>query len=500
MSKKQYFLSLLFASCIGAFIALISFNILQNSSNTTANHLKFTQFSKYLEEGNFTVPKGLNFVYAAEKVSPAVVHIKSITKSRRTSYRRGEDEELFRKYHHNENYDNYYEDDYDFYSPQMTGSGVIISKDGYIVTNNHVIENAKSVEVTLFDKRSFKARVIGTDPATDLALIKINAKKLVNIEYGSSEKVAIGEWVLAIGNPFDLTSTVTAGIVSAKGRGLGLIKDYQNGSNYAIEAFIQTDAAVNPGNSGGALVNLKGELVGINTAIATNSGSYEGYSFAVPTTIVKKIMQDLKTYGTAQRALLGVVIEDVDSRLAQSIGLKTVRGVRVRQVADKGSAKQAGLRRGDIILKIDKKNVKDVAQLQGVVATYRPGDKIRITYFRKGKTMVTQATLRNKQGKVNILRKTSLQKKDILGAEFRNISQQQKQTLGIKQGVEITKLYQGKFKEKGIQEKFIITFIDEEKIYSESQLKEIMSKKRGAILIEGVYPNGTKGYYAVVMR
>lgn len=260
------------------------------------------------------------------------------------------------------------------------GSGVILSDDGYIVTNNHVIEGSTSFSVTLHDKREFPAHFIGSDPDTDLALLKIEASNLLPIRFGDSDQLQVGEWVLAVGNPFNLSSTITAGIVSAKARNIQILKDRK----YSIESFIQTDAAVNPGNSGGALVNAKGELIGINTAIISESGSYEGFSFAIPSSIVAKIVMDIKQFGTVQRAILGVIVGDINSVLAEELSLEKVEGVLVQTVTPGTTASEAGLESGDVITAINGFPTRSTPELQEQVARYRPGDLISIDYIRKG--------------------------------------------------------------------------------------------------------------------
>lgn len=371
-----------------------------------------------------------------------------------------------------------------------SGSGVIISEDGYIATNNHVVKGAKEIEITLNDKRTYKASVIGTDPTTDLALIKIDEKELPSIYYGNSDEVNIGEWVLAVGNPFNLNSTVTAGIVSAKGRNINILKE-----DYAIESFIQTDAAVNPGNSGGALVNQNGQLIGINTAIASNTGSYTGYSFAVPVNMVKKIMGDLLKHGTVQRALLGVQIRDISQELARANNLDNFNGVFVSKVMEGSAADDANLKSGDVIQKVGSKSVTSTAELQEQIGQFHPGDKVMIQFIRNGEVKSASLILKNKQGTTSSIQKEVL----FLGAQLESIDSKEKDQLGIKNGVQISKLQLGKFMREGIKKDFIITRINNKPVSTPNEVIETLNAKKGGYLIEGIYPNGTKAYYGIGM-
>lgn len=371
------------------------------------------------------------------------------------------------------------------------GSGVVISSDGYIVTNNHVIENADEIEVVLNDNRSYQAKVVGVDENTDLAVLSIDEENLVAINYGDSEKINIGEWVLAIGNPYEFRSTVTAGIVSAKGRNINIL----NGS-YRIESFIQTDAAVNPGNSGGALVNLNGELVGINTAIASPSGAFAGYSFAVPVSLVKKVTSDLIEYGTVQRALLGIQIGNVDAQLAEEYDLDVLRGVYVSGVVNGGAADKAGIEDGDVIIALDEKPVNNVAQLQERVAIKRPGDEVNVTFMRDGKKRVVKAKLRNEEGTIDIVELAADFR--IEGATFVDVSDDLADRLGIDGGVQIKELGEGKWRDVRMKEGFIITGIDNEEIRNIRDLENYFKRpRRDGILIEGVYPDGSKAHYGL---
>lgn len=376
------------------------------------------------------------------------------------------------------------------------GSGVIVTSDGYIVTNNHVVnssgEVAEKVEVTLNNNRSYTAKVVGTDPSSDLALLKIDEKGLPFIPYGNSDDLKVGEWVLAVGNPFNLTSTVTAGIVSAKARNIGIL-DGQN----KIESYIQTDAAVNPGNSGGALVNTRGELVGINSAIASPTGAYSGYSFAIPVNIVRKVMDDLAEYGTVQRGFIGVSIRDVDTKLAQEKGLKDIKGVYVEGLTEGGAAKEAGIRQGDVIVKVGDADVNTMPELQEQVGRFRPGDKVSVSVLRDGAEKNFLVTLRNNEGSTAITKPNLAV--NMLGGTFQEVSKEEKNNLGISNGVKISKLNAGKLRNAGIREGFIITTIDHKPVRTTTDVETALKDKQGGILIEGVYPNGMKGYYGFGM-
>lgn len=380
-----------------------------------------------------------------------------------------------------------------------SGSGVVISTDGYIITNNHVIDGADQLEVTMNDNRKYPAKVIGTDPSTDIALIKIEAKDLATIPFGDSEKLKVGEWVLAVGNPFNLTSTVTAGIVSAKGRGISM----GGGSANKIESFIQTDAAVNPGNSGGALVNTKGELVGINTAIYSETGNFAGYSFAVPISIAGKVANDLKQYGAVQRAMLGVQILDPQYVPAEAKNkLKMLEGAYVAEFAERSSAKEAGVEIGDVIVAVNGAKVKSVNALQEQVNKYRPGDKVELTIDRNGTSKKFTIELRNAQGSTTVV-KGSADSAEVLGAAFKALSDKQKQQMGVSYGIEVTGLLNGKLKNAGIKKGFVIMIANDQKITKPEQLEGLVDKllKGGSgdqyLVIKGFEPNGRTKVYAI---
>lgn len=383
---------------------------------------------------------------------------------------------------------------------QGSGSGVIVSHDGYIATNNHVIDGASTVEVTLNDNRSYTAQVIGVDPSTDLALLKIEGGGFPAVDFGNSDSVQVGEWVLAVGNPFDLTSTVTAGIVSAKGRNINLLRPDLDREIFPIESFIQTDAAVNPGNSGGALVNAQGKLIGINTAIASRTGSYAGYSFAVPSSIVHKVTQDLKEFGQVQRAFIGVRIGEVNEALAGELGLQEVKGAFVAGLTDNGAAEDAGIQAGDVILQVQDRDVSNVPELQEAVSKYRPGDKVRVGVWRDNAMKQVQVTLRNQDGDMTLHTAPLEQDLDVLlAAEFEAVGPEEAKELGIRGGAKVTALHEGKLAKSGVKRNFIITNIGDEQVRSEADVTRILKDKKGGVLLEGIYPNGQKAYYGFGM-
>ncbi len=375
------------------------------------------------------------------------------------------------------------------------GSGVIISPDGYIVTNNHVIEDATRLRVKLNDGRVFDAEVIGTDPTTDVALIKVEGKELPTLPFGSSDALRLGEWVLAIGSPYNLQSTITAGIVSAKARQLGVIP-----SEFSIESFIQTDAAVNPGNSGGALVNTHGELVGINTLIQSQTGSYVGYSFAVPESIVRKVVMDLKEYGVVQRAMLGITFRLVDQSFLDSegkdLGIDELGGVYVASVLDGGAASEAGIRKGDIILDIDGVKLEQASTLQEQVAKHRPNDKVNLSVKRDGKVKQMEVTLRNKAGKTELLTREDVDVVELLGGKFADAGTKLCRELDIRGGVQVVSIKaDGILARARVREGFVITHINDRQVLSLSDMQRMTGKVRS---IDGIYPNGRAASYVLV--
>ncbi len=422
-----------------------------------------------------------DFHLAAERTMPAVVHIKSILTTKGRS-----------------NYDAFYElfglrpQPSSGRQQMSTGSGVILSPDGYIVTNNHVIEKADELTVTLFDNRSYSATVIGTDPSTDLGLIKIEAQDLPHVDLADSDEVQVGSWVLAVGNPFNLASTATAGIVSAIGRDLEIIKD-----RMAIESFIQTDAAVNPGNSGGALVNLAGELIGVNTAIASPTGTYAGYAFAVPSNIVRKVVADLKEYGAVQRAFLGIrYADDLNSDVAAKEGIDLTEGVLLRKLAEGGGADQAGLRSGDVVVAIDGIPIKNDAKLLEVVGRNRPGDQVSVRVYRKGKyrTFEVQLTDQNGNVQLNALRRNPLLSE--LGVVLEEVDQNTLRRFGLDHGIKVTRLYAGLIrKQTEMEEGFIILQVNGREVSSVNELITRLEKAKGPTELAGFYP-GYRRLYA----
>lgn len=481
-------LSIFFVAGLGGITAL-SFNHFLGSTNSKKNVFLEAAPVKYVNLSATKPESGIDFTIAADMSVHAVVHVK-------TTY-------PVENYSNNQyNFDPFR----DFFGggvpqqqqviPQVSsGSGVIVSGDGYIVTNNHVIDKAEKIEVTLNDKRTYTAEVVGKDPATDLAVLKIKEQNLPYMAYGNSDNVKVGEWVLAVGNPFNLTSTVTAGIISAKGRNINILDNNPSNGLNPIESFIQTDAAVNPGNSGGALVNTTGQLIGINSAIASNTGSYTGYSFAIPVNIVRKVIADLLEYGEVQRAFIGVSIRDLDSKLAEEKGIKDIKGVYINGLTEGGAAQEAGIKEGDIVTKVGEAAVNNTSELQEQISRFRPGDKVMLTIKRKEEEKTLAVTLRNKNGNVSIVKKETSEIITILGASFEPLSKEEMKRLGINAGLRITQLGNGKLRSAGIKEGFIITGIDKRKVASAEDLKTALENKKGGILLEGVYPNGMRAYY-----
>lgn len=441
----------------------------------------------------------LDFTRTAEKVINAVVHIQSTQTqaSRGASRGRSPFEDFFGG---DDLFERFFGPQFRFESPGQprepqlrmgTGSGVIISQDGYIITNNHVIADADDIEVTLNDNRNYKARLVGVDPTTDLAVLQIEEKGLPTLSFMNSDEVRVGEWVMAVGNPFNLNSTVTAGIVSAKARNINILRE-----QFAVESFIQTDAAINPGNSGGALVDLEGRLIGINTAIASPTGSYSGYGFAIPSNIVRKVVEDLVEFGTVQRGFIGAVIRNVDNQLAREKDLSVIRGVYVDSLVSGGAAEQAGIKPGDVIVSIGSTEVNSNSELLEMIARHRPGDKLPISVNRGGKTKTFQVTLNNREGTTDRVREEGVALRERLGAELASVSRERAQKLGIDGGVEVRKLLPGKLRrDTNMKDGFIITGVNGRSILSVEELEKALSGREGGVMVEGIYPNTSGTYY-----
>ncbi len=445
----------------------------------------------------------VDLTYAAEKALPSVVYIKNTQNSK------------VQTVEYSDPFEDFFSDPFGGFfgrgqgnggrrqrqvqTPKRTaaGSGVIISADGYIVTNNHVVDGADELMVTLNDNKEYSARIIGADATTDLALIKIDAKNLPAIVIANSDNAKVGEWVLAVGNPLGLNNTVTAGIVSAKARTMG----------QGVSSMIQTDAAINQGNSGGALVNVRGELIGINAMLASPNGSNIGYGFAIPTSIMNKVVDDLKQYGNVQRAMIGIQGSDVNDYVdmekekGNEVDLGTMEGIYIAKVVDDGAAAEAGLEKGDVITHIDGQKVSKFGELTNIIAQKRPGDKITISYLRDKKKKEATLTLKNEQGNTKVVKNADI---DVLGGQFRAITDQQKEQLNIGYGLEVLKVNGGKLKDAGVPKGFIIQRINDESIKSIDDLqkvvKEASTSKEPVLYIQGIYPTGKKGYFAVPLQ
>ena len=445
----------------------------------------------------------VDLTYAAEKALPSVVHIKYVQNSKIQTVKVQSDpfEDFFSDpfggfFGRGQGQGGTRERKVQTPKKTATGSGVIISQDGYIVTNNHVVDGADELTVTLNDNTEYSARIIGADKTTDLALIKIDGKQLPAIQIANSDDVKIGEWVLAIGNPLGLNNTVTAGIISAKARTLGA-----NG----VESFIQTDAAINAGNSGGALVNTRGELVGINAMLYSQTGSYSGYGFAIPTAMMNKVVSDLKEYGTVQRAMIGISGRDVKTQvdMEKEEGKEvndygTMEGIYVAEVVENSAAEEAGIEKGDVIIEVDGQKVQKFGDLSGIIAQKRPGDKVTITYLHNKKKQTKQVTLRNEQGNTKVVKNADL---DVLGADFRPVTDAQKKQLEISYGLEVIKVSGGKMKDAGVTKGFIIQRVNDVQTKTVDDLqeavKEASTSKEPVLIIRGLFPTGKRGYFVV---
>jgi serine protease Do len=487
---------------LGFFGLVVAISVATNLTTNLVSH-KHDSFSSQENQLPVTYAKfahaaramETDFTVAAELSVHAVVHVKTKIPIKVQQFGDFQDDPLF-EYFFGRPKQNQRGQKEEVPMQEGIGSGVIITNDGYIVTNNHVVERSSDIEVTLNDKRTFKAKLIGTDPNTDIAVIKIEAEKLPVIAFGNSDSLKVGEWVLAVGNPFNLTSTVTAGIVSAKARDINIIN-----SKMKIESFIQTDAAVNPGNSGGALVNTRGELVGINTAIASQTGTYAGYAFAIPVSIVQKVVSDIRKYGVTQRAVLGVEMRDINSQLSKDKKLKTLEGAYVAKVIDQSAAKSAGVKEGDIINNINGVAVKSATELQEQIGRYRPGDKITVTVVRGDSEEKLKVELKNRQGNYAVV--SSQDSKDVLGATFKDVDAKIKDKLGFDYGVEIKSLSKGKLADQGLKPGFIILKINNQTVRTVEDIQAAYDavinngEQEKPLYIAGVYPNGKVAYYAI---
>ena len=496
------------ASIVGSATTLMTTSAIEGTQffhaiapGSQANEQKTIEEDGFVRSASRSVAPGTDFTAAAESTINSVVSIKSFEtpRQRQQYYDDWDPFEFFfgpgfgnggtqRRRQQQQPQNN---------EPQLkgSGSGVIISADGYIVTNNHVIDGAEKLEVTLNDNSKYNATVVGSDANTDIALIKINAKNLKPITFGNSDDIRVGEWILAVGNPFSFNSSVTAGIISAKARGIS------ESSTMGIKAFIQHDAAVNPGNSGGALVNMNGELIGINTMIYSTTGNYSGCSFAVPSNTVKKVVTDIKQYGTVQRAVLGIQYRELDADIAKEHDITaTNEGIYVAQVNDRSAAMEAGLEEGDVIVKLNGQSVKNSGEMQEQMNKLRPGDKAEVSYYRKNKLRTTTVTFKNNQGSTKMTRSSDMMS---LGCAFSELTDKEKKDLNISQGLKVVGVKAGKFKNAGIKDGFIITDINNMTVKSRDDVENIYNKiMRSAdsdkvMFVTGLYPTGKKVYYAV---
>ncbi|MDA3912540.1 MAG: Do family serine endopeptidase [Bacteroidales bacterium] len=486
MNAKQILMSVFFG-IIGGVIAFFAVQAISDKpSKTTSQSAEHTLIEAYKSPEHYAKQTALSsfgnnaypdFNEAAESSLTSVVHI--TTQYNQTNY-----------------------SIYDFIfgtGPSSnrpvtsSGSGVIVSPDGYIVTNNHVIAKSQRMTVVLNDKHSYTAELVGTDESTDIALLKVDAENLPYMKYGDSDEIKIGEWVLAVGNPFNLNSTVTAGIVSAKARNINILS-----GQYGIESFIQTDAAVNPGNSGGALVNTDGQLIGINTAIASKTGSYVGYSFAIPVNIVRKIVADIMEFGEVQRAYLGISMADIDAKLAKAADIKEIKGVYVASVIEDGAANKVGINAGDVILGFDDKPINSTSELMEQLSKYRPGDKMKISVRRENKIRDFRVELQNKFGNTAIVQADKL---DELGASFQSLSDEEKRIYRLRNGVRVEKIYPGVFMDNRVREGFIITSMNNQAINSGNDIRNVLKdSKNEQIYMEGLYPNGHIAQYTFTIE
>jgi Do/DeqQ family serine protease len=484
------------------FVLLILFQGCEAQNKNNETDIESIQKSAALVPEKISYSGNVDFRMAAKIATPGVVHIKCSFKPQTLEY---EGEDKF--YNIPDPLKDFFRDDpffreFRFQLPQSpqynsetvvgSGSGVILTPDGYIITNNHVVKNAYEINITLFDGRSYPAKVIGNDPQTDLALLKIKESNLSFIRYGDSDTIEVGEWVVAVGNPFNLASTVTAGIVSAKARNINILSDQG-----AIESFIQTDAAVNPGNSGGALVTLEGKLIGINTAIATPTGVYAGYAFAIPVDIVKKVADDLMNFGSVRRGILGISIRDLNSTLAKEIKINRANGVYIDSVTINGAAKEAGVKEKDVIISIDNIETASASKLQEIIMRKRPGEKVKITLIRNGnekKELI--ATLKKQEATPELTKSKNIELLKDLGVELSPITKEDQKVYNVKNGLKITKLYDGKIKRfTGIRSGFVITSVNNRAISSVQSFMDAVAAQERGIMLEGKYAGDPTYYY-----
>jgi serine protease Do len=477
--KARRIFGLFAVALVGALAAVIIYARLFQPKSTIVEG-PVEDKARYVNLPGVETGSALDFTQAVAKSIDAVVHVK--TKS-------------FREYQVNPLYEFFFGEPQSTEAPPQLafGSGVIISKQGYIVTNNHVIAGSDEIVVVLNDKREFSANLIGADPTTDIALLKVDEEGLAFLGFGDSDALQLGEWVLAIGNPYNLTSTVTAGIVSAKARNINILRTQE----FSIESFIQTDAAVNRGNSGGALINTRGELIGINTAIVSRTGAYTGYSFAVPVSIVEKVVNDLREYGTVQRAILGVTIQEVTAELAEEHEIKDIEGVYVNGVRPDGAAKDAGIKEGDVIISVDAVEVNSGAELQEQVSKYRPGEEVEVVLRRNGSLKQFDVVLRNLEGNTEIVKREDVL--EALGASFEPLSDKEKKSLGISNGVKVASVKEGKFAKVGIKEGFVLISVNKKPVNSVKDIEQILEETEGGVIIEGVDKTGSRSYFAFGM-
>jgi len=506
MQAKQMMLGLFGSAILGGGVAVGGYKLLEPAPvapQVVASDPQ-VRYTSQMRSTPYAVPEGLNFVAAAAAVTPAVVHVMTEYAAAPTDRRQQQMDPFLRQF---------FGDQMEQFQGQMppghpqvpqgggggqgSGSGVIIAANGYIVTNNHVIEKASKIEVVLDDKRKYEAELVGADPSTDLAVLKVKADNLPFVKYGNSDDVKVGQWVLAVGNPFNLNSTVTAGIISAKGRNIDLLR---RKDNMGVESFIQTDAVVNPGNSGGALVNLNGDLIGINSAIASHTGSFEGYAFAIPSSLASKVVDDLLKYKVVQRALLGVQIQEVDAKLAAEKKLNTLNGVYVQGLTQGSAGAEAGLKMGDVVTQINGMAVNTSSQLQEQVARFRPGDKVKVSYLRGSTPGTVTATLRNATGTTAVVREAPASAAITYeGATLAPVSAREQAKLGLEGGAAISGVKGSNFRQTGMADGFIITRIDKNVVTKPADVKTYLDQARdgSGALVEGVYPDGRKAYYPI---